>query len=152
MTSDDIGLPQSPAQAAEGSQTRWMDRKDDLSDAIEASHPLKTGRHDLYQRAMELVGNRHSKGGLVCLVNHLLAEADSLRAALSAEGSATIAAARKQAAEEMRERAAKVAEAQPFFPDTHTGMRQQWVKDQIAASIRGLAAASPFQTEEAKEQ
>lgn len=38
------------------------------------------------------------------------------------------------------EDAAKVAEAQPFYPDTHTGMRQQWVKDQIAAAIRSLTA------------
>jgi hypothetical protein len=35
-----------------------------------------------------------------------------------------------------REAILAIVEAQPFYPDTHTGMRQQWVKDQIAAKIR----------------
>lgn len=43
--------------------------------------------------------------------------------------------ARAQAFEE----AAQVAEAQAYYPDTHTGMRQQWVKNQIAAAIRTKA-------------
>lgn len=42
--------------------------------AIQAAHPLRTGRHDLYAEAMRLVGARHSKAGLVELVNWLLAE------------------------------------------------------------------------------
>jgi hypothetical protein len=41
-------------------------------EAIEAAHPLRTGRHDLYREAMRLVGARHSKGGLVNLVTWLL--------------------------------------------------------------------------------
>ncbi len=41
-------------------------------DAIRAAHPTRTGRHDLYAEAMRLVGARHSKGGLVELVNWLL--------------------------------------------------------------------------------
>lgn len=36
------------------------------------------------------------------------------------------------------ERAAKVAEEQTYYPDTNIGMRQQWVKDQIATKIRAL--------------
>lgn len=39
---------------------------------IKAAHPLRTGRHDLYQEAMRLVGARHSKHGLVELVTWLL--------------------------------------------------------------------------------
>lgn len=35
-----------------------------------------------------------------------------------------------------REACAKLAEEQPYYPDTNVGMRQQWVKDQIAAKIR----------------
>ncbi len=40
---------------------------------IKAVHPARTDkRHDLYQEAMRLVGARHSKSGLVELVNWLL--------------------------------------------------------------------------------
>ena len=39
-------------------------------------------------------------------------------------------------AEHEREACARLAEAQVFYPDTHTGMRQQWVKEKIAAAIR----------------
>jgi uncharacterized protein YfaP (DUF2135 family) len=46
---------------------------------------------------------------------------------------------RASRAKAMKE-AEKVAEQQPYYPDTHTGMRQQWVKDQIARKIRALAA------------
>ena len=41
-------------------------------DAIALSHPLRSGRHDLYAEAMRLVGARHSKAGLVELVCWLL--------------------------------------------------------------------------------
>lgn len=44
----------------------------DEAAAIEAAHPLETGRHDLYAMAMRLVGERHEKGDLVDLVNWLL--------------------------------------------------------------------------------
>lgn len=37
------------------------------------------------------------------------------------------------------EQAARIAERQEFYPDTKVGMRQQWVKDQIAAAIRERA-------------
>lgn len=36
------------------------------------------------------------------------------------------------------ERCAKIVREQPYYPDTHTGMRQQWVKDQIVAKIEAL--------------
>ena len=42
----------------------------------------------------------------------------------------------RMAVELEREACATLAEAQSFFPDTHTGARQQWVKEQIAAAIR----------------
>ena len=41
------------------------------------------------------------------------------------------------------EEAARVAEEQTYYPDTNIGMRQQWVKDQIAAKVRSLIVASP---------
>lgn len=44
--------------------------------------------------------------------------------------------AREAGRREEREACARLAEAQPYYPDTHTGMRQQWVKEQIAAAIR----------------
>lgn len=43
---------------------------------IEQAHPLNSGRHDLYSRAMRLVGERHGKGDLVDLVVWLLLEAE----------------------------------------------------------------------------
>lgn len=47
--------------------------------AIKAAHPMRTGRHELYTEAMRLVGERHSKGDLVDLVNWLLAGRDAAR-------------------------------------------------------------------------
>jgi hypothetical protein len=49
-------------------------------EAIKAAHPLRTGRHDLYQEAMRLVGERHAKGDLVELVNWLLSRIDDAAA------------------------------------------------------------------------
>ena len=45
-------------------------------DAIAAAHPLRTGRHDLYEKAHRLVSAKHSKGALVDLVNWLLHRQD----------------------------------------------------------------------------
>ena len=42
------------------------------TDAIKAAFPTRSGRHDTYREAMRLVGDRHSKGALVALVNWLL--------------------------------------------------------------------------------
>lgn len=60
---------------------------DDIRDiaraGIEKSHPLTTGRHDIYDRALILVGERHDKGDLVDLVNWLLHERIRLRGALA---------------------------------------------------------------------
>jgi len=53
---------------------RQDDKKDDYTKFTQELFPTRTGRHDLYARAMQLVGNRHSKAGLVALVNALLAE------------------------------------------------------------------------------
>lgn len=57
-------------------ETARADDSPNTSDeeAIDAAHPLKTGRHDLYAYAMKLVGARHAKGDLVDLVNWLLYE------------------------------------------------------------------------------
>ena len=43
-------------------------------EAISDAHPSRTGRHDLYDEAMRLVGAKHSKQALVLLVNWLLTE------------------------------------------------------------------------------
>jgi hypothetical protein len=45
----------------------------------------------------------------------------------------------------VREAAAQVALSQPYAPDTHTGARQEWVKQQIAARIRAGAAPAPLE-------
>lgn len=51
----------------------WHDEKQDQwSPEIEAAHPMKTGAHAEYAMALEMVGNRRSKGALVALVCWLL--------------------------------------------------------------------------------
>lgn len=50
------------------------DREDRWSERIAKAHPTNTGLHTHYAIAMEMVGNRHSKGALVELVNWLLTE------------------------------------------------------------------------------
>lgn len=47
--------------------------------AIDAAHPLATGRHDIYAEAMRIVGAKHSKGALVDVVNWLLLTIDTFR-------------------------------------------------------------------------
>lgn len=60
-----------------------------------------------------------------------------------AEALEMFTAAMAQAAEQTRaaalEEAARIVAEQPFYPDTHTGMRQQWVKDEIARKLAALA-------------
>jgi hypothetical protein len=50
----------------------WDDVKDQWSAAIREAHPVRSGSHDEYGVAMQMVGHRHSKGELVALVNWLL--------------------------------------------------------------------------------
>jgi hypothetical protein len=54
----------------------WEDKRDRWSPMIDASHPMETGAHDAYATAMEMVGNRHSKGELVELVCWLVQRVD----------------------------------------------------------------------------
>lgn len=56
-------------------QVPWVDVKDEWNDAIKAAHPARTdSHHEEYATAMQMVGNRHSKGELVALVTWLLIE------------------------------------------------------------------------------
>jgi hypothetical protein len=55
-----------------GTGTAWGDKDDEWTERINAAHPLKTGDNETYGIAMRMVGNRHSKGALVELVNWLL--------------------------------------------------------------------------------
>ena len=52
--------------------------------AINRAHPLMTQAHELYREAMRLVGARHSKYGLVELVNWLLCRTKRMQGALLA--------------------------------------------------------------------
>ncbi len=58
------------------------DKRDIWTPMIEASHPLRTGAHDAYAVAMEMVGNRNSKGALVDLVCWLVQRADAAEESL----------------------------------------------------------------------
>ncbi len=53
----------------------WGDKPDQWSEHIAKLHPTVTGKHKTYEIALEMVGNRHSKGELVDLVNWLLVTA-----------------------------------------------------------------------------
>lgn len=54
-------------------EAQWESDKPLPEDAeITEAHPMNSGHHDTYQEAMRLVGARHSKSGLVELVNWLL--------------------------------------------------------------------------------
>jgi hypothetical protein len=48
------------------------DREDEYTPAIDAAHPTNTENHELYEQALRIVGNRHSKYALVDAVNWLL--------------------------------------------------------------------------------
>lgn len=54
----------------------WRDKDDDLTPAIKGDS-LTDGYFARYDRAMGLVGNRHSKGALVALVSYLLREGEA---------------------------------------------------------------------------
>ncbi len=56
----------------------WEDLPLPEDEAIDAAHPMRRGRHDLYAEAMRLVGAKRSKGALVALVNWLLLERDAV--------------------------------------------------------------------------
>jgi LmbE family N-acetylglucosaminyl deacetylase len=66
-------------------------------------------------------------GVLMLALSEAERERDKLRARLDTVRADTL------------EEAAVVAEEQPFYPDTHTGMRQGWVKTEIARKLRALA-------------
>lgn len=76
---EDRDLAVSDALTAERRQAMavWSDddREDQWTPTINRAHPMRSGSHDAYQTAMEMVGHRHSKGALVALVNWLLVRA-----------------------------------------------------------------------------
>jgi hypothetical protein len=50
----------------------WEDVGDEWTAAIDAAHPTRSGSHETWGVAMQMVGHRHSKGQLVALVNWLM--------------------------------------------------------------------------------
>ncbi len=64
---------------AASAPTAWADQPTPEDGPISEAFPTRSGRHDLYQEAMRLVGARHSKGALVSLVNWLLLRAEPKR-------------------------------------------------------------------------
>ncbi len=62
----------------------WDDKQLPEDKEIDDCHPSRTGKHELYAEAMRLVGARHSKGGLVELVNWLLHRTDRMSRLLDA--------------------------------------------------------------------
>lgn len=63
----------------------WEDKEGDWTPCIVADHPARSGAYDTYDTAMKLVGNRHSKGALVALVNHLLLKIERAKKAPNPE-------------------------------------------------------------------
>lgn len=54
--------------------TKWLEGEAELNEAIDAAHPVLTGRYDLYEKATEMVSQRHSKSPVIQLVNFLLTQ------------------------------------------------------------------------------
>lgn len=71
-------LKNTASEILAGLSAEWSeeDREDQHTKAIEAAHPLKTGDHRRYARALQMVGNRRGKYALVDLVNWLLMRAE----------------------------------------------------------------------------
>ncbi len=67
-----LAAPPAPPQEP----PKWQDKRDRWSAMIDAAHPMNSGNHDAYSTAMEMVGNRRSKGDLVDLVSWLVWRAD----------------------------------------------------------------------------
>lgn len=62
------------------SLVQWDDKDDVWSFPIDEAFPTKSGSHEQYGIAMEMVGNRRSKGSLVALVNWLIVSDEAVRA------------------------------------------------------------------------
>lgn len=66
------------AETERDAALRWEDVDDEWTVAADAAFPTRSGSHEEYGIAMQMVGNRHSKGSLVELVNWLLVERGKL--------------------------------------------------------------------------
>ena len=62
--------PPPPAVAADTREVQTFE--DEWSERIREAFPTRSGSHAEYAMAKRMVGNRHSKGDLVALVNYLL--------------------------------------------------------------------------------
>ena len=54
--------------------TSWEDAEDQWTSSISEAHPTRSGSHESYAMAMEMVGHRRSKSSLVALVSWLLVQ------------------------------------------------------------------------------
>lgn len=59
-------------ESLSGPTPSWEDRKDEWSESIADAFPTRSGSHDEWGVAMQMVGNRRSKTELIALVNWLL--------------------------------------------------------------------------------
>lgn len=109
-----------PAPVAAEPAEEWEDRPDDLSEAVRAAHPCITKDYATYSRAMELVGNRHSKGALVNLVCYLLREAARPASEIAAEAVAGAYAAAAEMIEDNVSHAKKLGREIWPMPDLRT--------------------------------
>jgi hypothetical protein len=64
----------------------WCDKPDEWTEVIHAAYPTRSGSHDEYGTAMQMVGNRYSKASLVALVNWLLVRLKKTPKARTFEG------------------------------------------------------------------
>ena len=67
--------PASACAQCRSVDAHWADKRDQWSEAIDRAHPTLSGLHAEYMTAMQMVGNRHSKGAICKLVNWLLVRA-----------------------------------------------------------------------------
>jgi hypothetical protein len=60
------------AAEAEKTSSEWEDEEDEWTPLIQEAFPTRSGSHNEYALAMQMISSRHSKGSLVALVNWLL--------------------------------------------------------------------------------
>jgi Protein of unknown function (DUF550) len=111
-----------PAVTPTPEPAAWDDRDDDLTPMIDAAHPCLTRNFSTYERAQQLVTNRHSKGALVALVNYLLTQS-----AQPHDRTALDAAIRAAKVEAWKEALTAIRGVKRWQPRTHGpyGMNQE---------------------------
>lgn len=106
---------------------------DEHTKAIKAAHPLRTGNHERYARAQEMVSARHAKAELIELVNWLL-----MRAEAAESQKETVSTKLEEALDALAEKEVTLPEV--TFTDDE--LRRMISRDEDDCGLEELLAAS----------